>query len=85
MQEFKHVIRNSQGIYAETAGILVKAACEFESRMELCKRGKTGDLKHIFSVVALGVQEGDEVSVIIEGVDEVRAAKRIEDVFKQRL
>ena len=35
MQEFKHVIRNSQGIYAETAGILVKAACEFESRMEL--------------------------------------------------
>ena len=85
MQEFKHVIQNHQGIYAETAGILVKTANEFESRMQLCKRGKIGDLKHIFSVVALGVQTGDEVTVIIDGTDEMAALKRMEEVFKQRL
>ena len=38
MQEFKHVIQNSQGIYAETASVLVKTANEFESRMKLLKR-----------------------------------------------
>ena len=85
MQEFKHVIQNSQGIYAETASVLVKTANEFESRMKLLKRGKSGDLKHVVSVAALGVQAGDEVKVIIDGTDEIAAAKRMEEVFKQMM
>ena len=45
---------------------------------------ETGDLKHIFSVAALGVQSGDEVTVTIEGPDEEKAALVMKEVFEQR-
>lgn len=84
MQKFKHVIQNPQGIYADSADCLVKAAKAFESRIDLTKRSQTGDLKHIFSVVALGIQTGDEVTVTVEGPDEERAALMIKELFEQR-
>ena len=82
MQEFKHVIRNKQGIYADSADCLVKMARCFESQMLMSKRSQTGDLKHIFSIVALGVQMGDEVTVTIEGPDEEQAVKKMKELFK---
>ena len=84
MQMFKHVIRNGQGIYADSADYVVKTAKLFESQMCLAKRSQTGDLKHIFSVAALGVQSGDEVTVTIEGPDEEKAALVMKEVFEQR-
>ena len=84
MQEFRHVIQNSQGIYADLADCLVKAARDYESQMQLSKRGQKGDLKHIFSVVALGIQTGDEVVVTIDGPDEEEAYKEMKELFKQQ-
>ena len=84
MQMFKHVIQNAQGIYADSADCLVKAAKCFESQISLSKRSQNGDLKHIFSAAALGVQLGDEVTVTIEGPDEERAAAVMKELFEQR-
>ena len=84
MQEFKHVIQNIQGIYAESADVLVRTAKGYESRMQMSKRGQKGDLKHIFSVVALGIQAGDAVTITIEGTDEDLAAEKMKELFKQR-
>ena len=53
MKTFKYVIQDEQGIHARPAGILVRAATEFESDIHICKDGKQGDLKRIFGVMGL--------------------------------
>ena len=85
MREFKYVIQDELGIHARPAGALVKAANEFDSHIELEKRGKKGDLKRIFSVMALGIKKDDEITVRIEGSDEEKKKKKMEELFKQYL
>lgn len=85
MREFKYVIQDDQGIHARPAGVLVKAANEFQSNIEMDKRGQKGDLKRIFGIMALCVKKGDEVTITIEGADEDAAAEKMEELFKQQL
>ena len=85
MKEFNYVIQDEQGIHARPAGILVKAADEFQSDIQVDKDGKKGDLKRIFGVMGLGIKKGDNVQVIIEGPDEETAAQKIETLFREQL
>ena len=85
MKEFNYVIQDEQGIHARPAGVLVKAANEFQSDIQIDKDGKKGDLKRIFGVMGLGIKKGDNVQVIIEGPDEEMAAQKIETLFKEQL
>lgn len=85
MKEFNYVIQDEQGIHARPAGILVKAANEFQSDIQIDKDGKKGDLKRIFGVMGLGIKKGDNIRVNIEGPDEEMAAQKIETLFKEQL
>lgn len=85
MKEFNYVIQDEQGIHARPAGILVKAANEFQSDIQVDKDGKKGNLKRIFGVMGLGIKKGDNVQVIIEGPDEEAAAQKIETLFREQL
>ena len=85
MKEFNYVIQDEQGIHARPAGVLVKAANEFQSDIQVDKDGKKGDLKRIFGVMGLGIKKGDNVQVIIEGPDEETAAQKIETLFREQL
>lgn len=85
MRQFKYVIQDDQGIHARPAGVLVKAANEFQSSIQMEKRGQKGDLKRIFGIMALCVKKGDEVTITIEGTDEDTAAEKMEELFKQQL
>ena len=85
MKEFNYVIQDEQGIHARPAGVLVKAANEFQSDIQIDKDGKKGDLKRIFGVMGLGIKKGDNVRVIIEGPDEEAAAQKIETLFREQL
>ena len=85
MKEFNYVIQDEQGIHARPAGVLVKAANEFQSDIQIDTDGKKGDLKRIFGVMGLGIKKGDNIRVIIEGPDEEMAAQKIETLFKEQL
>lgn len=85
MQEFKYVIQDEQGIHARPAGVIVKAANEFKSNIQMDKRGQKGDLKRIFAIMALCVKKGDEVTITVDGPDEEKAVIKMEELFKQQL
>lgn len=85
MKEFKYVIQDEQGIHARPAGVLVKAAGEFKSDIQISKDGKQGDLKRIFGVMGLCAKKGDEIRVTVSGEDEDAAAEKIEALFKENL
>ena len=82
MKEFEFVVTDPQGIHARPAGLLVKEAKKFESNISVFKGARKGDLKKIFTVMALGVKQGETIKVQVEGADEEQAASTVEAFLK---
>lgn len=83
MKEFEFVVTDPQGIHARPAGLLVKEAKKFESNISVFKGACKGDLKKIFTVMALGVKQGESIKVQVEGADEEQAASAVEAFLKE--
>lgn len=85
MKEFKYVITDPEGIHARPAGELVKEAKAFASSIQIVKDDKKADAKRIFGLMGLGIKQGQEVTVQVEGDDEAAAAEAMEQFFKDQL
>ena len=85
MKEFTYIIQDPNGIHAHPAGVLVKQANAFRSNIHIIKGNKTGDLKRIFSVMAMNVKHGDAITIRIIGEDEDQAKPVIEAFLKKNL
>lgn len=83
MKEFEFVVTDPQGIHARPAGLLVKEAKKFESNISVFKGARKGDLKKIFTVMALGVKQGETIKVQVEGADEEQATSTVEAFLKE--
>lgn len=83
MKEFEFVVTDPQGIHARPGGLLVKEAKKFESNISVFKGARKGDLKKIFTVMALGVKQGESIKVQVEGADEEQAASAVEAFLKE--
>lgn len=85
MQEFTYTIKDPEGIHARPAGLLVKEAAKFKSRLTLKAGARSADLKRIFAVMTLGVKSGDTVTVTAEGADEAAAMTAVSANLKANL
>lgn len=85
MKNFSYVITDAQGIHARPAGLLVKAAAAFESKITIIKAGKDVDAKKIIAVMSLGAKKGEEVTVTAEGSDEDTAIDALKKFFQENL
>lgn len=83
MKEFEFVVTDPQGIHARPAGLLVKEAKKFESNISVFKGARKGDFKKIFTIMALGVKQGETIKVQVEGADEEQAASAVEAFLKE--
>ena len=83
MKEFEFVVTDPQGIHARPAGLLVKEAKKLESNISEFKGARKGNLKKIFTVMALGVKQGETIKVQVEGADEEQAASTVEAFLKE--
>lgn len=85
MKEIKHTIKDPQGIHARPAGVLVKKAGEFSSKITISNKGKQADAKRILAVMSLGAKSGEELDFIIEGEDESSAYEALVEFLKENL
>ena len=85
MQEFNYVLQDPSGIHARPAGLLVKKANSFRSRISMSKGTRVVDVKRIFSLLSLGAKQGDSVFLRIEGDDEEQAAAAIQTFLRENL
>jgi phosphocarrier protein len=85
MKQFKYVIKDEQGIHARPAGLLVKKANEFASKVTISKDGKDADAKRIFGIMGLAAKSGHEITITCEGDDEAAAATALETFLKENL
>ncbi|MDE7277161.1 MAG: HPr family phosphocarrier protein [Lachnospiraceae bacterium] len=85
MKEFTYVITDAEGIHARPAGELVKKAKEYASSVTVIKEEKKADAKKLFGLMGLGVKQGMEITVQVEGEDEEAAAAALEAFLKENL
>ena len=85
MQEFIYTIKDEIGIHARPAGNLVKIAKESQSETIMECRGKTADIKKIFSILSLSVKCGDSVKITVSGEDEQSTAEKIKRYLSENL
>ena len=85
MKEFTYVITDKEGIHARPAGELVKLAKSYASSVSVIKKGKKADAKKVFGLMGLGVKQGMEITVQVEGEDEETVAAALETFLKDNL
>ena len=83
MKEFKYVIQDPVGIHARPAGILVKEAKNFKSTITFIKGEKSAKATALMKLMGMGIKQGDEVTVQVEGEDEEACAAAIEKFLKE--
>ena len=82
---FEYVIKDSLGIHARPAGLLVAEGKKYQSAVTLEAKGKKADAKRIFAVMSLGVKCGDTVVVSCEGADAEAACAGMKAVIESNL
>ena len=85
MKTFDYTIKDAMGIHARPAGLLVKEAAKYESKVSLTKDGKTVDAASLMAVMSLGVKQGLTVTVTVEGTDEENATAGMQKFLKENL
>ncbi|HIV55048.1 MAG TPA: HPr family phosphocarrier protein [Candidatus Anaerobiospirillum stercoravium] len=86
MQQFTYTIKDRDGVHARPAGVIIKAAKAYKSKITIEAHGKSADLKGgIFALMGLGIRCGWDVVVTIEGEDENVAAVELQQVFAQTI
>ncbi len=85
MKNFEYTIKDELGIHARPAGMLVKEAKKYQSKITITKEGKTVEASKLMAVMSLGVKCGQTVQVAVEGPDEEEAAAGIQAFFEANL
>jgi len=83
MLESKVIIINRLGLHARAAAQLVRLAGSFKSRilLERIDNAVVSDAKSILSVLTLAAAKGTELDLKVDGEDEKKAMKAIEEIF----
>ena len=81
MAKFTAKIKDPVGLHARPASITVAAASKFDSEITISANGKSGNLKSIMNVMALGIKQGVEITIEADGPDADKAIKSIEETM----
>lgn len=82
MISVKTTIVNETGLHARPAGMLAKESMKFKSKIEIEAPTRKVDAKSIMGVMTLGLAKGTEVTLHIDGPDEVDAKDALVSLFE---
>lgn len=83
MTSFTAKIIDPVGLHARPASITVTVASKFSSDIKINSNGKSGNLKSIMNIMALGVKSGEEITIEATGADEKEAIESIREEMKK--
>lgn len=71
------VVKNSTGLHARPATLLVKKASSFKSDIFIEYNGKSANIKSLIGVLSLGVKKDSSIKIMTSGDDEKYAIEEI--------
>lgn len=85
MKNFSYVITDEIGIHARPAGLLVKEAKKYASKVVIKANGKSAEATRLMAVMGMGVKCGQTVEVEVTGDDEDTASEGMKAFFEENL
>ena len=85
MKNFSYVITDVIGIHARPAGLLVKEAKKYASKVVIKANGKSAEATRLMAVMGMGVKCGQTVEVEVTGDDEDTAFEGMKAFFEENL
>ena len=85
MKTFDYTITHPFGIHARPAGMLVKEAKQFSAVCTITKGEVTRKLTQLMMLMAMGVKQGDRVTICAQGEDEEIAIQSLQKLFEENL
>ncbi len=85
MKEFTYTVKDELGIHARPAGLIVKKAKEYDSKITISANGKSADAGKLMAIMGMCVKQGAEVTVTVEGEDEEAACAAMQEFFVNNL
>ena len=82
MKSFEYTITDEVGIHARPAGILVKEAKQYNSKIVVKLGDKAAEATKLMALMGMGVKKGDTVTVEVEGDDEDTAVNDMKAFFE---
>lgn len=76
-------ITNAVGLHARPASIFVQASNKFNSDIQVEYDKKTANAKSILQVLSLGVKKGGNISLRINGADELEALTTLKNLIAE--
>ncbi|MEP6548758.1 MAG: phosphoenolpyruvate--protein phosphotransferase [Gammaproteobacteria bacterium] len=74
-----------QGLHARPAALLAQRARSFTAQTTLAAHGRTANARSVVAIMALGVGQGEEISIQATGADAVRAVAAIVAAIQEAL
>jgi phosphocarrier protein HPr len=78
------LIINKLGLHARASAKFVSTAMKFQSHIDVTKQSKTVNGKSIMGIMMLAASQGSELTLQIEGPDEVEMEKALVDLISNR-
>ncbi len=85
MKTLEYTVKDSLGIHARPAGLLVKCAKEQNSKITIEKGEKSADATKLFAVMGLGVRCGETITVKVEDGDEDASLFAVQKFLEENL
>ncbi len=77
------IVLNRLGLHMRPADMLVRAACRFESHIEIEKDGQAVDCKSILGILTLAAAQGTQLKLRASGCDAEEAVRTLSELFAQ--
>lgn len=85
MERFAYTIQVEHGLHGRPAMGLVNAVKELNSQVTVERDGKTSDASKLMALMLLDVQQGQTVTVTVEGGDEAANVQTLRAYFQANL
>ena len=76
-------IKNKAGLHTRPAATIVKIAAKYQCDFFISRDGMNINGKSIIGVMTLAAEEGAELTLTFDGVDEEEASEEIVDLFER--
>ncbi len=78
------VVRNGAGIHVRPSGVIFNAAREYDCKILVRAGGDEVRLNNVMNLIALGLRQGDELEVLVDGSEEKKVLEELLELFERR-
>jgi phosphocarrier protein len=82
MVEVKAVIKNEAGIHCRPTALLTQAAAGYKGTITVSAPSGTCHLGSALEMMMLGLEQGTQITIQVEGADEAATAAKFKELFE---